>query len=368
MNETNIRKLCALLDIDDPVLTPGGWLNTQCPFASEYHAKGTDRTPSFRLHINPHGRSGFHCWSCKEKGDLTSLVHSLCRMRQESAMHLAGVAEAMETEIEFEGFETMREEQQPDEALDIKIQFLAYRRAWDDPAARAYLKSRGVSKETAEVLSLRYDPDRGNIMFPVQGWDGALYGFAGRAIDPAAVVRQHTYPPLKKSRHLLGEQLVRPGYDKLIVEGQFAYARMVEAGAREFCDVLATMGSHMSAEQAALLIEYGCPVHLLYDDDPAGNIGIYGKWNREGFYEGNGAFDKLKADVPVYIPEMPLRVKGDPDNLTPRELREMLEPNCKLLQKLSKKLQLQTHKEDAQKDVQHSARTIGRKSTNKKTK
>ncbi len=311
------------MGLDEPQEATGGWLVLSCPFAAHTHARGRDRNPSFRIRVNAEGRSGFHCFSCHEHGSLTDLVLRVTALNGRQDGALAAWTDALEMEVEFEDFEgsTAARHGSTVEALDADVMFALYPEAWAQQPARDYLRRRGITKDAADTMRLRFDRTRGRVLFPVCDRAGTLRGFVGRSIYPDATVSHYTYPPLQKSQHLLGADLLRKGArDVIVVEGQFAFAHLIAIGAREHFDVVGTMGSVMSAAQASMLIDQGASVHLLYDDDAAGNQGIWGRWDADkGQYAGGGAFDMLRDELDVSVLDYPEGV-SDPDHLTLDEL------------------------------------------------
>lgn len=323
MTLTNIRKLCKRMGIDDPAEATGGWLVLSCPFAAHTHARGRDRNPSFRIRVNTEGRSGFHCFSCHEHGNLTDMVLRVTALNGRQDGALAAWADSLEMEVDFEDFEggAAARHATSTEALDGDVMFALYPDAWAQQSARDYLRRRGVTMEAAATMRLRFDRTKGRVLFPVCDRAGTLRGFVGRSIYPHAEVSHYTYPPLQKSQHLLGAEGIRKGMkDVVVVEGQFAFAHLISIGALDYVDVVATMGSTMSAAQASMLIDHGATVHLLYDDDAAGNQGIWGKWDPDkAQYAGGGACDMLRDELPVTVLDYPEGVT-DPDHLTLDEL------------------------------------------------
>jgi DNA primase len=84
------------------------------------------------------------------------------------------------------------------------------------------------------------------------------------------------------------------------------------------------MGSSLSDFQRDLLIEIGEPVVLCYDNDHAGDEGLFGPWDRHvGAHKGGGAVDTLKKELPTKLALYPQGV-DDPDDLTLQQLQRML--------------------------------------------
>ena len=329
MNEAPLRELLGELNVEIIQTNANGWLLARCPFAEWLHNRGADQNPDFYVRVEPTGISGFHCFACKTHGRMSTLVRKLEYYRQEKYRGLAVKADLMETPDEFPPYEHDSAIQVEPDPLNKAAYLGMYPLAWEDEWSRKYLAGRGVGKATAELLGLVYDDDECRILFPVLNHKSDLFGFTGRTI-----LEKHQFPfprypkvrdyaGLPKERLILGEQLIEKGKPLLLVEGLFALAHMIEIGAREFCNPVATMGSNMSKYQRDILISYNAPIHLLYDNDEAGELGLFGPMNAEGERMGGGAWDKVHEHVPTFLPLYPEGI-NDPDNLTTEMLQEML--------------------------------------------
>ena len=205
--------------------------------------------------------------------------------------------------------------------------------AYDVKEARQYLQARGIGQQTSSLIGLMYDDKEKRILFPVRDFhEGQLatFGFSGRSIlqdqdfPHPKYKKIKDYLGLQKSSLILGMEHARDNTKPLLlVEGLFAYAHMMQVGARGICNPVASMGSHLSDTQAEILIEHGQPVYILYDDDLAGDIGIFGKIEK-GQHKGGGAVDKLVQHVPTLVCSYPEDHSGDPDDLSFEELKWVL--------------------------------------------
>tara|TARA_R100000808_G_scaffold512_2_gene2691 strand:+ start:10702 stop:11736 length:1035 start_codon:yes stop_codon:yes gene_type:complete len=331
MTEAKLRELLAELGI--PVVDKTGspsrseWLVCRCPFASTDHISGTDSRPSFSFKINPEGYSGFNCFTCKRHGNLTIFLSSLGIIRGENYSDLIVRAWTDEVPNTFGEFEF--EERESDYLTSIdedteKVLYRIYPRVHEFSEACNYLECRGITLDAAEQLGLRYDKEDKRIMFPVRGIDSSLYGFTGRAIYDDLKPKVKDYAGLKKSCLLLGEHLIpwsEGNPDRkpiLVVEGLFALAHMVSLGVREFCNPVATMGSSMSEAQRDSIVDLDNPVYMLYDNDDAGEVGMFGR-----AFRGGGALDMLLPHVPVYMCLYPEGI-DDPDDLNLEQVKEMV--------------------------------------------
>lgn len=280
MDEPGIRQLVS--DVFGPSLlsrTINGWVSLRCPLAPWLHERRSDSRPSAGIKVNRDGTSVFNCYTCKTKVPLQALVRRYAEFTGEDLDDLVG-------ELEEEAYLGPRrlpswgelkrqaeERDQPPVAIDAELHLDLY----DSAAGHPYLRRRGISDETAELLQLKLDPadpedGEERILFPVFGLDGSLHGFSGRATHRDARLKVRDYAGLEKRKCLLGAHLF--GQERrsriLVVEGLFDYANAWEQG----YPAVAVMHSGMTPMQAELLKEIGLPTYLFYDDDQAGQAGV----------------------------------------------------------------------------------------------
>jgi hypothetical protein len=330
MQEGKLRKLLRDLDIDIMHKNRRGWLVAPCPFSPYLHEFGTDSNPSFCVKINDEGYSGFNCFTCHQRGNLSHLINRLGEFRDDDYHKMAIRAMIEETPDNFKDFdESMDEMMEVDEIdpIDAAIYLRMYPMAWDSKEAKAYLTARGIGKKTCELLDLRWDSDQRRVLFPVYGYDRELYGFTGRSILAPEDYPSKKYPKVKdyaglrKDSLLLGGHLVDLTKPVIVVEGLFALAHLIEIGVPEFANVVATMGSFLSENQRDALVDFDQTIFLLYDDDAAGDLGLFGNPDRK---DHPGAVSMLKPHVPTFVCLYPEDSTGDPDDLGIETVREMV--------------------------------------------
>jgi len=334
MTEGKLRKLLSELGVEVTHKNRKGWLLSKCPFAEFTHEFGTDRNPSFNIKTNDEGYSGFKCFTCKQKGNLSTLINKLGDFRGRDYSKLAIRAMLEETPVDFKDFDESREEAAwSDEisSIDSSIYLKMYPSVWDDKRSRSYLEGRGISQRTVDLLDLRFDSEQLRVLFPVYGYDRALYGFTGRTILDKEDYPSPKYPKvkdyagLKKDSLILGEHLIDPSKPILLVEGLFALAHTIEIGCREFCNPVASMGSFLSDLQRDIIVDYDQSVFVLYDDDLAGHEGMFGAIE-DGYHNGEGALEHLRPHVPTFQCLYPEDIH-DPDKLNKSHVKSMVVGN-----------------------------------------
>lgn len=144
-----------------------------------------------------------------------------------------------------------------------------------------FLKTKGYRCETLEECGLvkksedgrNYDAFRGRIMFPITDIQGRVIAFGGRALGE----RQPKYlnsPDTRiynKSRNLFGmshsrEDIKKEGF-AVLVEGYMDFIIPYQHGAK---NLVASLGTSLTAQQVKLLGRYTRDVVVSYDPDAAG--------------------------------------------------------------------------------------------------
>jgi DNA primase len=272
-----------------------------CPFHAE-------KTPSF---IVTPDRETWHCFGCGEHGDIFTFL-----MRRDGL----DFREALERLAEKAGVElserTAREDRRRKrlrEALEAAVAF--YRQvllqAHQAQRARAYLQERGFTDETLERFGIGYalnnwealtkrlrakgftdqelieagvaspstrggvyDRFRGRIIIPIRDASARPIGLGGRIMPGAEgpkYLNSPATPLFDKSRTLYGIDLAKTAIRReklaVIVEG---YTDVMAAHQAGFVNVVASLGTALTAGQVELANRYADAVALAYDVDLAG--------------------------------------------------------------------------------------------------
>ncbi len=273
-----------------------------CPFHQGTH-------PNFS--VTP--GAGYRCWSCGEKGSVFTFVQKRLGLDFVDAVKYVG----QKAGIEVREITRRREGPDPREPLwEANAAAADYfqRMLWQGDAgtaARDYLARRDVTREQAEQFGIGFAPReiglmrahlqtlgldderqlaaglltqredveeprprfRGRLMFPIHDVQGRVVGFGGRLLGPGEpkYLNSAESPTFFKGRTLYGlgwaKNAIRRADRVLLVEGYFDCVRLMMAGIPE---VIAPLGTALTAAQAELLRRYTKNVYLLYDSDTAG--------------------------------------------------------------------------------------------------
>lgn len=267
-----------------------------CPFHQE-------KTPSF--YVDPEKKL-YHCFGCGAGGDVIKLV-----------MELEGVSfiEALKSLARHYGipFSLSKKSSKNEDllyAIMEEANKLYHRELWKKGRGYAYMKKRKISEDVAKELSLGYAPDswdfilkslsgkfsqndleragliirkedggyydrfRDRLIFPIYAEYGRVVGFGGRAINPDIEAKYINSPETliyKKGKTLYGlnwtKNEIRKTGKAIIVEGYMDFLTLYSAGIK---NVVASLGTSLTEEQAVLLSRFASEVYISYDNDEAG--------------------------------------------------------------------------------------------------
>ncbi len=274
-----------------------------CPFHNE-------KTPSFTVNRD---RQMFYCFGCEKGGDAIgflceheglSFVESLQKLADRAGVRLPALTQR-------DGADDYRRT----ELLRLgKFACAFFKDTLHNPLqgslGRQYLKTRHLKPETVERFALGYAPDewthltdaaraagfkdhlleasglakrgergklydffRNRLLIPIRDVPGNLVAFGGRDLgdSPAKYINSPENLVYKKGRVLYGLFEARDALRKekraLLVEGYFDALRCFDAGIE---NVVATCGTALTANQAALLRRYVPEVVVVFDTDAAG--------------------------------------------------------------------------------------------------
>lgn len=149
--------------------------------------------------------------------------------------------------------------------------------AWDSLAK--YLLEKGFSEDeliTAGVCHQSkkggiYDVFRNRVIFPIVDTRGNVIGFGGRVMDESTPKYLNTAqtPVFDKGRNLFSLNFAKDSSSNILIlaEGYMDVIAINQAG---FSNVVATLGTAITADQARLISRYASEVIIAYDSDGAG--------------------------------------------------------------------------------------------------
>jgi len=280
-----------------------GRFKALCPFHNE-------KTPSFHVSQD---RQMFHCFGCGKGGD------AIVFLREHEGLSFG---EALQKLAERGGVQLpapTKRDRADDHKRTRLLAFAKFARDFftqtlEDPLTggpgRRYLKTRELRPEIVQRFSLGYARDdwsaltdaarkneftektleesglvrrgdggrlydffRNRLMFPIRDASGNVLAFGGRDLGDGAAkyINSPESPIYRKGRVLYGLHEARDAMRKeksaMLVEGYFDLLRCFNEGIE---NVVATCGTALTADQAALLRRYVREVVVVFDGDAAG--------------------------------------------------------------------------------------------------
>ena len=278
-----------------------------CPFHKE-------KTPSFS--VSP-TKEIFFCFGCHKGGSVFNFVMEIERVSFPEAIRIVAdkIGMPLPKMVDDSRFEARRQES--DDVIELNSWAMDW---WQQQLesskearlAREYLVQRELTEETRETFRLGYAPDswdalslylrqkgatqqqiersglvvkkeegsgsydrfRGRLMFPVLDVQGRPIAFGGRALKPDDTAKYINSPETiayVKGRNLFGLSLTRDEIRRqgfaILVEGFLDLIVPFQAGVR---NVVASLGTALTSEQAKLLSRFARKVVVNYDGDRAG--------------------------------------------------------------------------------------------------
>ena len=276
-----------------------------CPFHNE-------KTPSFSVNAE---RGFFHCFGCGVGGSVFNFIMRVEGLTFPEALRsLAKKYGVTLPEHDVSG-PGAGEREAMLKASEVAAEFFAHV-LWnttDGAMAREYLKSRGISVETARAFMIGYAPSRpaslakalekrglreagvkvglvkkdGNdaydmfrarVMFPIRDAQGRAIAFGGRVLDARLpkYINSPESPLYSKARTLYGlfearqaiSSSASSGKDRaILVEGYFDVIALWQTG---FKEAVAGCGTALTVDQLRVLSRYTKNVIACFDGDTAG--------------------------------------------------------------------------------------------------
>jgi DNA primase len=315
-----------------------------CPFHQE-------KTPSFSVNAE---RGFFHCFGCNAGGSVFNFIMKMEGLTFPEAVRSLAQRYGIELpEEQSDGGPSRSERESMYLANQTAAEFFSHV-LWKTPDGehpRAYLESRGISRETAQAFRIGFAPARilaltkalerrglreagvrlglvkndadgsrdmfrARLMFPIRDVQGRVVAFGGRVLDD----RQPKYlnspesPLYSKTRTIYGLYEARAtiaAKDRaILVEGYIDAIALAQADCKE---AVAGCGTALTVEQLRLLGRHTRNVFACFDGDDAGrkaSLRALGIFLQAGLL-GRGIFIPAGYDPDTFVRERGARAFND---------------------------------------------------------
>ena len=270
-----------------------------CPFHNE-------KSPSFSVSQD---KQIYKCFGCGEAGNVISYIMKDRNVSFPEAARVLADRANISIEIESEGNNEQKDMHKKMHNINVEAARYFYDNLRKDKKAEAYFVNRGITDLTMKKFGLGfsfdkwdglllylkkkgyseldllniglivkspkgsyYDRFRNRIMFPVFDYKGKVIGFGGRVLDDSKpkYLNSPETPLFHKGLHLYGLNFVIKSNRSrtiIVVEGYMDCISLHQYG---FSNVVASLGTALTINQAKLLKKYVDTVIISYDADVAG--------------------------------------------------------------------------------------------------
>jgi len=319
-------------------VSPRGWLRSGCPFAAWTHANGRDSKPSFAVVVEDDGMSSYKCYGCGVHGTMATFLwryeklsgrkfpdlHEFLRTTNqpslESLERNLGALSYTKKQVPIDysvqhasvgkPFSQQKEMFEPVYLPEMTLTLLD---SLEGEPLEYLVKKRRLETYTIQAWGLMWNPETSRITIPIRDEKMRLVGLSGRSFYDWQKPKYLHSKGFKRDYYLYGEHLLteptvespkRIGY---LVEGFFDVIKLWQHG---YDNVLAMMGSYLSAAQEQRLVSNFDSVVIVPDGD------------KPGYEASERIHAKLKKRLRCTITPMP--VGYDPDDLTPEMAKILL--------------------------------------------
>lgn len=297
----NIKSRVNIVDVIGQVVQlkrAGNNYKGVCPFHNE-------KTPSF---VVSEDKQIFTCFGCGATGDVISFVEKYYNLDFKEAM--TKIAKAYNIPIDMGNGRGEDRYKEYYEANKVAANFFYKAFTEGNNKGLDYMIDRGISKRILKRFGVGYADDqwqslynymiekgfsnelllhlglisekngryydkfRDRVMFPIINTSGKVIGFGGRTLDKNGIPKYLNSPEsriFKKKNNLYGLNLaknqVRKDKKIIVVEGYMDVISLAQAG---ITNTVASLGTALTDNQAALIRKYTENVVLSYDADSAG--------------------------------------------------------------------------------------------------
>lgn len=267
----------------------GKWLQFSCPLAKWTHERGTDKHPSFGIYSSPGYPSVYQCFSCTHEAmSLLSLVMAFWKFTGRYPLKAAKILfenEVMRNEepeekkpiSNFDRWSKREVEVHHTLPIEVVERFPLLISGKDEEALeiRNYLvHKRGIELEFIFLNELRYEVERGLIVFPLTDIEGNIKFLQVRrwrdkklfSISPkGAKMKDVEFPSLREDGPWFGMKHLDISKPVICVEGPLDMLRLQTLG---YKNTIASCGASVTKKQLCNIPNNN--IMLGYDSDQAG--------------------------------------------------------------------------------------------------
>ncbi len=272
----------------------GSGYKALCPFHQE-------KTPSFM--VSPQ-KQIFHCFGCGTGGNVFSFIQKVENMTFIESVKLL----AKRAGINIDEYSFAYKPSEKEKILEINLEALKYfiEQFNKNEKPQKYVKMRGITEEALEEFKIGYAPDnnglflklkekkfpedlilkswlcqkrdnryfdifRDRLIFPIFNVFSEPIAFGGRVFDNSnpKYINSADTPIYLKGKNLYNLNNAKKYKDEylILVEGYMDAIRLFSKGIK---NVVATLGTALTEEQAKILKRHTSKIVILYDMDEAG--------------------------------------------------------------------------------------------------
>lgn len=278
-----------------------------CPFHN-------DKTPSLTIYSDT---QSFYCFGCGAGGDVISFIMKAENLDYIEAIHFLAQKQGLVVPEDVEDKQGKLKERLYQINKEAARFFHKCLLAPDGKIGRDYFENRGLSDKIISTYGLGYAPNsfdlltkylvnkgyskeelavaavvgvgkkgnyydyfRNRVMFPIIDIKGRVIGFGARVLDDSKPKYLNTPDTLvfKKSNNLFSLNLAKKATIDTIILAE-GYMDVIAVYAAGFTNVVATLGTAITSEQARIIAKYAKQVVIAYDADSAGQKAVHRAMN-----------------------------------------------------------------------------------------
>lgn len=278
-----------------------------CPFHN-------DKTPSLAIYADT---QSFYCFGCGAGGDALSFIMRAENLEYVEAIHYLAQRHGLTVPEDVDDVQGKLKERIYGINKEAARFFHMCLKTSSGKEAKEYLEKRELSDKIISTYGIGYAPNtfdaltnymtkkgytkeelyqaavvgrgqkgnyydyfRNRVMFPIIDIKGRIIGFGARVLDDSKPKYLNTpdTPVFKKSNNLFSLNFAKKNTMDTIILAE-GYMDVISVYAAGFTNVVATLGTAITSEQARIIAKYAKQVVVAYDADSAGQKAVHRAMN-----------------------------------------------------------------------------------------